>query len=290
MKRVNLRWLALATLITAAFAASAVTKNAKAQDEPHRFKEGEIKVGDRVKADPSAMNQWLNCTVTKINYWVVNPSEIDSFAIRCDAIAGMPWQRYQVPADSDHIKPGAPAAAAEKSAGEKQQNPANADTSQKQRAGNGIGTKYGTRDPQTCADTKAPARGPISAALAKKYFICQQEGARGDELYLVEDVRLEVGAARPFDPHAINMSDADTRSPIYPIRGSFTEYQCSEQGTDERFSNVGKNCNRYEEQKASGLCYRTTFGDWKCSMYDNSMSSDNKSFGVPPPGFKNPAP
>lgn len=103
MRRVNLRGLACAMLFAVVCATSVMTT--KAQDEPKRYKEGDIKVGDRVETDPSAMNQWLKCTVTKINYWIVKPTEIDSFTVRCDGSSTTPPRTFQVIADSAHLRP-----------------------------------------------------------------------------------------------------------------------------------------------------------------------------------------
>lgn len=103
MKRRDARPLILLLLCSAAFALTAF--GARAQDEPRRYKEGEVKVGDRVETDPSAMNQWLKCTVTKVNYWVVRPTEIDTFTVRCDGSATTPPRTFQVIADSAHLRP-----------------------------------------------------------------------------------------------------------------------------------------------------------------------------------------
>ena len=145
--------------------------------------------------------------------------------------------------------------------------------------------KYGTRDPRTCTNTNAPARGAITAALAKQYLICQAEKVSGSELYLVENVTVEVGGGRPYNPQSdINYQEIDVKVPIYPIRGSYTQYQCIKEYPDPgTLYNVGKNCGVFEHRKATGSCYKTTFGDWRCNMFDYDMSSDDKHFGVAPP-------
>lgn len=72
--------------------------------------------------------------------------------------------------------------------------------------------------------------------------------------------------------------------PIYPIRGSYTQYMCTkeypERGT---LYNIGKNCNRSENRNATGSCYKTTFGDWRCSMFDINQTSDDRTFQIAPP-------
>ena len=152
-------------------------------------------------------------------------------------------------------------------------------------AAQGAGTnKYGTRDPRTCASTRAPAKGAITADLAKQYVVCQTEKVSGYELYLVENVTVQVGGGRPYNPQSdVNYSELDVETPIYPIRGSYTRYQCSQVNTSPNLYNVGKNCSVYEHRKATGSCYKTTFGDWKCNMYDYGVASDDKHFQVAPP-------
>ena len=140
---------------------------------------------------------------------------------------------------------------------------------------------YGSRNPRTCANTKAPASGAISAQQAVQYFICGQEGLFGDLLYLVGDVRIEVGKGRPFLSKTDILSNADTDSPVYPIRGSFVQYQVGKVST--YMQNAGKNCTSYAKRNASGVCYRTTFGDWQCKMVDLSNNDSDTRYNLAPP-------
>jgi hypothetical protein len=152
----------------------------------------------------------------------------------------------------------------------------------------GEGAKYGTRDPQTCASAKEPAKGAISAELARKYVICQKEEVAHTQgfIYLLENVTVEIGKGVPLLElsRGARPTDGDPDGVVYPIRGSLKEYQCavaSDGGAlGPRYNNIGKNCNVYDEPKATGTCYRTTFGDWHCSMSDlNSRQIPNQ----PPP-------
>ncbi len=148
-----------------------------------------------------------------------------------------------------------------------------------------VGAKYGSRDPQTCADMKAPARGAITAALAAKYFICASEKEEGQYLYLVENVKVEVGGGIPYAAIIGHRSfpEVDVKHPVYPIRGSHTQYQCH---AESDYYEPGKNCNRYEHRNAKGYCYKTTFGDWQCFQSELSMPNENIFSRVPPPGGK----
>ena len=147
-------------------------------------------------------------------------------------------------------------------------------------AQSGLNAKYGSRNPRTCANTKAPASGPISAAQAMQYFICETEGEFREQLSLVSDVRLEIGKGRPFQSGSDRFPDVDVTSPVYPIRGSFTSYSVGRLNTDQ--SNRGKNCYVTLNPNATGQCYRTTFGDWKCSMNDWNKSRFDQ-YNVAPP-------
>ena len=146
--------------------------------------------------------------------------------------------------------------------------------------------KYGTRDPRTCKDMKAPAKGAITAALATKYVICDIEKVDGQYLYLVENVKVEaVGGGIPYAAIIGHRSfpEVDVKHPVNPIRGSLTKYQCYEVNPDFPHSAPDKNCIRYEEPVAKGYCYKTTFGDWRCHMADFSNKNENWFPGVAPP-------
>ena len=142
----------------------------------------------------------------------------------------------------------------------------------------GVGAKYGTRDPWTCNGKKEPVQGALSADLAAQYFLCDFEKVYVNQLYLADNVRVEVGKGRPFQVGVYadtNMRDIDVQYPVYPIRGSFTKYQCSLPG----FKPLGQNCMLYPQPNAQGACYKTTFGDWKCHMADlNNPTEGRKTY------------
>jgi hypothetical protein len=153
---------------------------------------------------------------------------------------------------------------------------------------NYISERYGSREAQTCENTKAPATGAITAALAQKYFVCGAEGISGSQLFLIENVKLEVGAAVPYHPTLGAFEAINVRAPLYPIRGSYLRYQCKDLVT-EHVGPPDTNCNTYNNPKATGYCYKTTFGDWRCSMADRAMSSnENWRTRVAPPKAPRP--
>jgi hypothetical protein len=145
-------------------------------------------------------------------------------------------------------------------------------------------SKYGGREARTCVDRKAPTEGAITAELAAAYVICDAEKVSGYYLYLLEDVRVEVGGSRPYNPNMdLNVPDIDVRFPLYGIRGSMVTYQCLEVNPGFSSSAPGRNCNRTNQPDAKGYCYRTTFADWRCNMIDLGSDPANWQQGVAPP-------
>jgi hypothetical protein len=106
----------------------------------------------------------------------------------------------------------------------------------------------------------------------------------GDYHYLITDLTLEMGAPRQAIATSDTYHDIDANAPVYPIRASFVRYQCSRQfNLDASHSNLSKNCNAYPQPKALGTCYRTTFGDWTCKMFDHVTDASSAKMHVPPP-------
>jgi len=133
----------------------------------------------------------------------------------------------------------------------------------------------------TCPSTREPVSGAISVEQATLYFMCSREGTRGGPLDLVENLTLEVGQGRPAS--YLDSSDIDHDSLVYPIRGSFTMYTCytPKASPYPYLNNIGRNCHTHDEPQATGNCYRTSFGDWRCSMPDTGIHNYREN--VPPP-------
>ncbi len=151
-------------------------------------------------------------------------------------------------------------------------------------AQSGVGARYGARDPHTCPDTRMPARGAPAGAQAAQYVTCAQEGVFGasSSLGLVEDVRVQVGTGRPYIHVTDSFQDIDPHQLVYPIRGSYRSYACSEivppNGSPGR---RGENCSVADSPQATGVCYKTTFGDWRCNMQDTETPYGKLGFAPP---------
>ena len=151
----------------------------------------------------------------------------------------------------------------------------------------GIGAKYGSRDPITCADTKAPAKGAITVALATQYARCVAEGADRDNIWLLEDLKIQVGAATPYNPKDHYPADINVKAPVYPLRGSYKRYACAPITDEKGWENRGANCTVFYNTKATGVCFKTNFGDWYCGIGGNFGGDTNLTeYKMRPPGFK----
>jgi hypothetical protein len=155
----------------------------------------------------------------------------------------------------------------------------------------GVGEKYGARDPRRCPAAKQPVRGAPSPAQAAQYLICGDEKEFANDLILLDDVKVEVGGARPFNPVVDRgVQNLDPKQPVYPIRGSFKSYQCSHlvhkaDGSIDQNS-VGRNCSVYDYANAEGFCFKTTFGDWRCGMMTGQQNRLVEQNVAPPGGAK----
>lgn len=146
-----------------------------------------------------------------------------------------------------------------------------------------VGEEFGARDPATCSDTSQPTSGSIPWGLAATYFSCAEEGLFGGNLYLIDELRIEVGSPIPYVSIEVDLYSIDVTAPAYPIRGSYVKYQCRSLKT-ENIGMEGANCTSYDHPNAVGYCYRTTFADWRCFMADkNNNNPQYVQHGVAPP-------
>ena len=134
--------------------------------------------------------------------------------------------------------------------------------------------RFGTRSPRVCADIKSKPSPEQAAALIQ----CRTETMSEGQIYLLEKVRVQIGAAQAYNErtHAF-LTGVDTTSKVYPIRGSLTSYTCV------RIKDGGKgtNCVTVAGPNAQGYCWPTTFGTWDCIF--SGPDSDPVPNQPPPP-------
>lgn len=151
-------------------------------------------------------------------------------------------------------------------------------------AGSGVGASFGTRDPLACSSRREPLRGAPSPQLAATYMRCNSERVWMNDLYLYENLRLEIGAGQAYSISSVSrnsLPEIDPAYPVYPIRGAYQEYRCHDPRLG--FVRAGRNCDRYDVRDGRGACYRTTFGDWSCVIMNPDLAPRPAAQGVPGP-------
>ena len=238
-----------------------------------------FKVGDYVEMLSGAT--WMPCVVK-------TPLQLNGYGVSCGAtdytaIAGPQYIRGRVPTDQEHMTELETALALLKISSRAIDRFVDGG---KPLPDDSPGTLYGTREPVTCAERTAPAHGAPSAEQAKQYVICDSEHVFGSSLFLVANVKVQV-APVSHPPNGIvimNAAGINPGQPVWDIRGSLTQYQCSRTGaTDNDFART-HNCNIINQPAATGYCYKNTFGDWHCVMSDPQHTGAPMPYQLPPDG------
>jgi hypothetical protein len=139
---------------------------------------------------------------------------------------------------------------------------------------------YGTtRRPQTCTAVGKSKKRSLTVEQAKMYFSCDEEweqkgigGGFPNQLHLLGDFNIKVAPkSRPFNGQDLKFNYhhggtvlSMSNEPVYDIRGSFSQYICSE--IDSRRSPAGKNCTVFKFTNSAGICFLDTFDEWHCRM------------------------
>ncbi|HUY95140.1 MAG TPA: hypothetical protein VMU71_07565 [Terracidiphilus sp.] len=102
------------------------------------------------------------------------------------------------------------------------------------------------------------------------YLQCGDETVNSDGyLWLDENVKVQVGGGvKASGTWTYTGGDVNPNELVYPIRGTMDKYLCGKVQHGSVLENEGKNCTLWHWNEATGNCYRTTFGDWKCTMTD----------------------
>ena len=120
---------------------------------------------------------------------------------------------------------------------------------------------------------------PPDQTEAELLIICSgnQDDFGHAKVYRTYNVHLQVAKPRAYAYGDPGGDAIDPEAPVYPIRGMKTTAVCSP--VSAYMQNEGKNCSEFD-WKGDGICYRTSFGDWKCQLPGTRMASRDQ---VPPP-------
>jgi len=137
----------------------------------------------------------------------------------------------------------------------------------------GDASAWGARDPGACPSIALKAA--PSHAEVETMVRCKHEGiaSAGGELRLMENLNVAVGESIPFVAayNAYVMPEADARSRVYPIRGSFTWVICKTRHDAAIYGNPAKNCYETDVADAKGVCWKTSFSDWRCLLNGSAL-------------------
>jgi hypothetical protein len=145
------------------------------------------------------------------------------------------------------------------------------------------GSRWGARDPVTqCAAIGASTALDSNAVMA--LVRCEREQATAsDELWLIEDFAVQIGAARPHKgrEELMTMADSDTSKSVHSLRGSWTWVVCRDpKAIAYSGGDPAKNCGQARVAKAEGACWASSFGTWRCNMTGPAAA---REVGYPPP-------
>ena len=122
---------------------------------------------------------------------------------------------------------------------------------------------YQVRNPRICSQVTSPPNVAQAMALIQCSTESDTTGSSTPQITLVTDLQVQIGGPRNYMPGADSWSDIDPSAKVYPVRGQGTMWQC---GAVAMYG-VGTNCVNYPAAAGGqGICYKSTFGDWKCHM------------------------
>ena len=142
------------------------------------------------------------------------------------------------------------------------------------------GAAWGARNGSPCVAVKG-AKAP-TAAQATAILRCRRDTANqsSGELWLMERANVQVGGAMPFKTayNTWTMQGADTTKAVYPLRASWTMVMCRNRADLARYSpaDAARNCSE-TDYTGDGVCWRTTFGDWDCTVTGRTGATRQKT-------------
>jgi hypothetical protein len=105
------------------------------------------------------------------------------------------------------------------------------------------------------------------------------------QISLLSNIKVQVAPVSHTPNPLVHPVDADTREGIWDIRGSYTQYLCTELSRQPTAFSKAHNCDVTDMPTATGYCYKNTFGDWHCGLLDVAHAIANtRTNQLPPDG------
>jgi hypothetical protein len=136
--------------------------------------------------------------------------------------------------------------------------------------------EYQVRNPRICAKVTSPPTVAQATALVQCSNESDTTGSASPAIILATDLQVEMGAPRNYIPGTDDRQNLDTSAKIYPLRGQGTRWSC---GAVPEYP-AGQNCMKWPAGPGGqGACWKTTFGDWNCTMSIGSTNWVSKQKG-----------
>jgi hypothetical protein len=122
---------------------------------------------------------------------------------------------------------------------------------------------YQGRAPRQCSSVTSPPTVVQATAMVQ----CWSDAVSAFGLFLYQDVKIQMAAGRPYVLTSDSyLAQIDSNAKVYPLRGSYTYYACS--GINNLVP-AGQQCRKQAVPQALGMCWKTSFGEWKCFVQGN---------------------
>jgi hypothetical protein len=141
------------------------------------------------------------------------------------------------------------------------------------------GARYGTREPRTCDNRK----GQLTPDQARELLSCDAEHEFAESLYLVSDMSVNLGFARPFNQRLdAGLHGVDTAQPVADLHATFNTFQCRPIPAD-RDNPLDRNCSQFRQVDTVGSCFKNQAGDWHCQTVNMHPTGTATVTNVRPP-------
>ena len=138
-----------------------------------------------------------------------------------------------------------------------------------------LSSRFGSRPPRACPKVTSPPTASQAAALIQ----CTMDYETPQQAKLHQDIAAQLGS--PRNPtNSDRWPSIDSRSPVVDLSANATVYLCGPV-LEAVMHNTGSNCDRYQFQRAPGICWKSLDGGYRCQI--NAGLPTNPMRGQAPP-------
>jgi len=120
---------------------------------------------------------------------------------------------------------------------------------------------WGARVPRVCGRVTSPP----NAAQATALIQCHMDHATRENLFLMQNVKVQMSGTHPVGPMDGVEDNIDNRSKVYDLHGSHDYYNCAPIN-ESVMHNTGKNCYVTHSASTGGECWMVHDGSYHCEL------------------------